>query len=98
MAGSVGWVLAGEESSRALGRVLWWARRFPLSELHLLAEDEAGVLARRAGAFADAPFVWRIEGTELRPAEPSPFPPSSPEGTPSIVVFLLSDRPPLMLR
>jgi hypothetical protein len=68
-------VLAEDEASRALGKALLWARRLPLSALHLLAGDGAGVLARRAGAFLDPPSVWRVDGTSLSLAKPEPLPP-----------------------
>jgi hypothetical protein len=68
-----GWVLVDEEPARALGRGLLWARRFPLSRLHLLVDDGGGVLARRAAAFADPPHIWRIDGTMLTPVEADPL-------------------------
>ena len=63
-----------------MGRGLLWARRFPLKDLHLLVDDKgaAGVLARRAAAFADPPTVWRIDGTTLTRAAPQPLPPEPP--------------------
>ena len=78
MEGSVGWVLAEDEASRALGRALLWANRFALGEVNLLASEETGLLARRGAAFTAPPAVWRVDGTELRPAEPAALPPSLP--------------------
>jgi hypothetical protein len=74
--GTVGWVLAVDDAPSALGRALVWSRRHQLSELHLLVDDpgEAGVLARRAGAFAVPPRVWSVEGRTARPAVPAPSP------------------------
>jgi hypothetical protein len=69
-----GWVLADEESERALGKALLWAQRFPLENLHVIVDDNAGALARRAAAFAEPPTVWRVDGTALNPAEPDPLP------------------------
>ena len=66
-------MLADEEPARALGRGLLWAERFPLESLHLLVDDGAGLLARRAAAFAQPPSVWRIDGTTLVRAEPEPL-------------------------
>jgi len=72
---NTGWVLAEEDPARALGRGLLWALRFPLDDLHILVDDEdaAGVLARRAAAFAKPPTVWCVEGTALAPADPTPL-------------------------
>src|SRR5438270_3894943 len=70
-----GWVLAEADPARALGRGLLWALRFPLDDLHILVDDEdaAGMLARRAAAFAKPPTVWCVEGTALAPADPTPL-------------------------
>ena len=40
--------------------------------------DGAGVLARRAAAFARPPAVWRIDGSTLTPAQPEPLAPEPP--------------------
>ncbi|MEY2447211.1 MAG: hypothetical protein QOH79_687 [Acidimicrobiaceae bacterium] len=55
-----------------------WGRQQGLSELHLLVEDDAGVLARRAALFDDPPVVWWLQGTELHATDPEPFPPPGP--------------------
>jgi hypothetical protein len=55
-----------------------WARQHHVGELHLLAEDGAGALARRAAAFVDPPKVWWVQGTELHDTEPEPLPPAPP--------------------
>lgn len=49
-----------------------WGRREGLDELHVLAGEATGVLARRASAFAVAPVVWRVDGRSLETAQPSP--------------------------
>src|SRR5205085_10523578 len=78
--GDRAWIYADEESARALGRGLLWARRVPVEQLHLLVDDAgaAGVLARRAAGFADPPTVWRVDGTALGPASPDPLSPEPP--------------------
>ena len=78
--GPAGWVLADEDAPRALGRALLWARRFMLHDLHVLVADAdaAGLLARRAEAFADPPTVWVVDGTDLRQMSPAPLPVSPP--------------------
>jgi len=47
-----------------------------VDELHLLAEESAGVLARRAAAFSTPPSVWLVRGREVVPAvaDPPPVP------------------------
>jgi hypothetical protein len=52
---------------------LLWAQRFPVENLHLLIDDEraAGVVARRAAAFARPPTVWRVYGAALTAAAPA---------------------------
>lgn len=69
-AGDRGWVLAQDDPGRALGPALAWARSKDVTELHVLAEDEAGVLARRARAFADPPQVWQVTGRAVAAADP----------------------------
>jgi hypothetical protein len=64
-AGSRGWVLAEDRPQRAMGPALAWARINDVDELHLLVEDEADELARRAEPFDPSPTVWAIEGREL---------------------------------
>jgi hypothetical protein len=57
-----------------------WAQRFHLGGLYILVDDgdAAGVLARRAAAFARPPGIWRIDGTSLKQAEPVPLPAEPP--------------------
>ncbi len=77
-AGTAGWVLAEDRPERALGGALVWSRRHGLSEVHVMAEKAAGLLARRAATFVRPPPVWRIEGRSLTPAEPEPPVPEPP--------------------
>lgn len=78
--GHTGWVLVEEHGERALGGALAWARQAGVDDVHLLVSDPvaAGVLARRAPAFATRPTVWRIEGTSLVPAWSGPYPDDPP--------------------
>jgi hypothetical protein len=71
------WVLGD-----SLGGALTLARREQASHLHLIVEDGAGVLARRAGQFADPPTVWWPTGTVLERVDAAPFvaPPPLPAG------------------
>jgi hypothetical protein len=69
-------VLVAEQPESALGRVLVWADREQVARINLLVDDPdaAGLLARRATAFAPSPDVWLVEGRSLRPVAPAPLP------------------------
>ncbi len=86
-AGRVGWVLAEDKPERALGGALVWSRRHEISEVHVLAEKATGLLARRAGTFAQPPRVWRVHGRSLAAAEPEP-PVSEPTLPPEAETFV----------
>jgi hypothetical protein len=70
--GDTAWVLLDERPERGLGRAMAWASSRGFATLHVLADEETGVLARRAWLFAEPPTVWRIEGRALVAAEPDP--------------------------
>ena len=65
------WVLIDGDSARSLGPVLAWTSRFN-NPVHLLVEQDFGVIARRAQFFSSAITVWRIEDRTLTPAVPAP--------------------------
>ncbi len=67
-----GYVLAAGQAG--IGAALVWARRQPEPlALIIIAEGEsAGMLARRSHYFSDEPIVYRLSGTELALAAPSP--------------------------
>jgi hypothetical protein len=71
-------VLVDGDPARGLGPALAWARRRDARELHVLAERETGLLARRAAAFRVPITVWHVDGRSLEPAEAAPLvaPPS----------------------
>jgi hypothetical protein len=82
--GSTAFLLLDADPSRSLGSALAWAAKQGASEVHLLVDAEAGVLARRAGELTDPPTVWRVEGRSLAAAAPEPValaeaPPDAPE-------------------
>jgi len=83
-----GWVLLEDDPSSGLGGVLAWAARQGVDRLHVLTESDAGVLARRAAAFAPAPDVWRIDGRTLHRADPEPRP--TPSELPAAAAALRS--------
>jgi hypothetical protein len=64
------WVLIDGDSSRALGPVLAWTSRFK-NPVHLLVEQDSGVVARRAQFFSSAITVWHIDDRALTPAKPA---------------------------
>jgi hypothetical protein len=80
-AGAAAFVLVDDASVRSLGGVLAWALRHQASEVHLLADSRvevAGLLARRAQAFALPVKVWRLDPPSLLAAEPAGFSPPPP--------------------
>ena len=71
--GSNVWVLIPGDATRRLGAVLLWASKFGDRTLHILAEDGADVVARRATSIEPAPRVWTIRGTNLVATDPAPW-------------------------
>ena len=66
------WVLVDGDASRALGAVLAWTARFE-RPVHLLTEQHAGLLARRARLF-DVPLtVWQVNERSLSLAVAEPY-------------------------
>jgi hypothetical protein len=74
----VAWVLVEDDPGRGLGPALAWARRHGASGLHVLAERETGLLARRAQAFSVPIKVWHVEERMLIPAAAEPLAPPRP--------------------
>ncbi len=81
-----GWVLAQDRPARALGGALAWGRRAGVVELHVLAEEGTGGLARRASLFAVPPRVWQVDGRTIEAAEPDP-PQMEPSVPPDLLPF-----------
>lgn len=76
------WVLVDGEAARSLGAALAWAVRQDAGVLHVVAEHDTGVLARRATGFRFPISVWYPEGRRLLPAVAEPLatpPPPSAE-------------------
>ena len=75
-----GWVYLDERQQRGLGPALAWAVRAGVNQLHVLAEEGTGTLARRAEPFRLPIEVWHVAERTLLPAiaEPLPVPPSAP--------------------
>jgi hypothetical protein len=88
------WLYIVDVAHRALGAALVWADRQEVDELHVLADAESGVLARRARWFAPPrPSVWQVVGegrdVALTEAVPAPWPDHDvPEPPPELVGVL----------
>lgn len=76
--GSDAWILIDDQPGRRLGSALAWAVRRGAQSLHLIADAEAGDLARRAAGFDFPIEVWRSVGRELLSVEPEPLPAPGP--------------------
>jgi hypothetical protein len=86
LAGDEGWVLLEDRPDRGLGGALAWADQQGVG-LHVLAERDTGLLARRAAAFERPPTVWQVDGRALVPAHPTPLPiaPGLPAGARELI-------------
>ncbi|HSP03775.1 MAG TPA: hypothetical protein VLR27_09760, partial [Acidimicrobiales bacterium] len=77
------------EGDHSLGAALAWARRAGATEVHVIADEAPGVVARQAAEFATDVTVWRTLGRELLPAEPSPVEPGEgPPDAPDLVALM----------
>jgi hypothetical protein len=92
VAGDEGWFLAEREPVRVLGPALAWARNAGVAHLHVVVDDAAGAVARRAAAFRQPPTVWRADGAELIEAVPAPLdaPPPPPDDIETLVALLVA--------
>jgi hypothetical protein len=64
-------VFVDEQPARALGGVLAWADKQAVNDVDLIVDEDAGVLARRAGCFARTVRVWRADGSTIASAVPA---------------------------
>lgn len=65
------WVLVDGDASRAFGPTLAWSSKFN-RPVHLLVEQDSGVLARRATLFNTSVTVWHVNDKSLLPAVAEP--------------------------
>ena len=84
VAGSSAWLLLDVDPVTALGPALVWAARREASDVTLLVDADAGVIARRAALFSSPPTVLAVEGRTTVAAAPAPAPvhadaPSAPD-------------------
>lgn len=70
--GSTGWLLLDADPIKAFGPAMVWADRRGLTDVSLVVDGEAGIVARRARLFTPSPRVWTVAGTALEPARPAP--------------------------
>lgn len=73
LAGDQAWVLLDEAAATGVGRAVAWSDQRGAAGLRLIAADDAGVVARRAGHFAGDVVVFAVHGRALSPVEPAPF-------------------------
>lgn len=86
-AGDLAFVLL--EGDHGLGAAIAWSRRAGATELHVVADEGAGVVARQAAAFTSPISVWRAEGRSLVPVDPEPVDPGlGPPDAPDLVAAL----------
>lgn len=77
------------EGDHGLGAAMAWARRAGAGELHVVADEEAGAVARRAAEFRRPITVWTSAGRDLVAAEPRPLEPGlGPPDAPDLVAML----------
>jgi hypothetical protein len=72
------WVLVDGSAARSLGPALAWAIRRGATSLDLVAELDAGALARRARHLDFPTTIWFPEGRVLLPVVPEPLPTPAP--------------------
>jgi hypothetical protein len=72
----VAWVLVDGPAPRSLGPALAWAIRHAATALHLVAEHDTGLLARRAQRLRFPVTVWYPQDRTLLPVVPEPLAPS----------------------
>lgn len=69
----------GAVAARSLGPALAVARRAgTIDRVNVIVDGAAGILARRASAFAFPPTIWLADGLDLSVAEPEPLVPEPP--------------------
>lgn len=78
--GDAVWVLLDDRPGEMLGAALAWTIRSGATALHVIAEQDTGVLARRAGELDAEITVWHADQRSLLPAvaEPHAVPPTVP--------------------
>ena len=86
------WFLGEDLGVRAVGPAFSWADQRGAERLSVIVPlDVAGIVARRAALFRDAPSVWVAEGRDLVAAVPAPLPLPTPipEGVADLVDLIV---------
>jgi hypothetical protein len=65
------WILVDGDASRALGPAIAWSSKYT-RPLHLVVDNNCGILARRAGGFRTSITVWHVDDMQLSPAVVEP--------------------------
>lgn len=66
------WFLIDGDATRSLGAVIAWSAANGIGKpLHILCEQNAGIVARRAGFMTADVTVWQVDDRSLSPAEPA---------------------------
>jgi hypothetical protein len=65
------WILVEGDASRSLGPAIAWSSKYA-RPLHLVVDNHAETLARRASGFTTPLSVWQVEDSQLRPAVVQP--------------------------
>ena len=80
------------EGDHGLGAALAWSRRAGATEVHVIADEAPGVVARQAREFATEVHVWRTQGRDLVAAEPAAVDPGEgPPDAPELVALIESE-------
>jgi len=74
------WILLADQPGRRLGAALTWALRRGVGRVAIVAEEQTGMLARRAEAFDLDIDVWHADGRRLLPAVAEPLPDAAAAG------------------
>jgi hypothetical protein len=69
---SSAWLLLDVDPLTALGPAMVWADRQGATEVTLIVDSDAEVIARRAALFRDPPSVLAVVGTATETVEPAP--------------------------
>ncbi|MEX2293393.1 MAG: hypothetical protein WD691_06350 [Acidimicrobiales bacterium] len=90
VAGPSAWVLIDADPLKSFGPALVWATRQGASDVHLLVDGSADVLARRASCFSQPPTIWQIDETSLHAAAPAdPAVPAPAPSAPALAELLV---------
>ena len=77
------------DGDHGLGAALAWSRRSGATEVHVIADESPGVIARQAAEFRTPVSVWRTAGAGLEAVDAAPFETGlGPPDAPALVAVL----------